>query len=498
MLLFLVMSVLFVAFLLLRYRNRAIFCTDRNELTGPKGFPLIGNLYEIGFNVDHLLEIDVDWRLRYGSRNSWTIPFIRATDISHPSHIEYVQKTNFDNYVKGNVTARVMADILGKGIFATDGELWNIQRKTTSHIFTANSFRGIITTSIQSHVEELVQYLKERRGESVPLNEIFYKLTLDTFAKMAFGKDIGSLRDKEPVPFAVAFDFSQSQMNWRALNPQWPIVELFTAKGRKMRESKRIIDEFAYSIIEEREKDESQHEKDLLSLYLAMRDENGEKLPKKQIRDAVLNLIIAGRDTTAQALSWSFFHLLMNPHIYQKAKKEIQTVLGGEKVDYSNYRSLIYVNAVFHEAIRLHPSVPKNAKEALNDDQIPGGPFIKKGEWVRWCDWSMARNPEVWGEDCAVFKPERWIDQDGKFKRVDQWKFHSFNGGPRLCLGQNLATFESVSTMTELIKNFELKFDDGWLESSKMVGGYGWEEKTPMYASSLTLPMKNSMMVKIL
>eukprot|EP01117_Protostelium_nocturnum_P006943 TRINITY_DN248_c0_g1_i2.p1 TRINITY_DN248_c0_g1~~TRINITY_DN248_c0_g1_i2.p1 ORF type:complete len:317 (+),score=93.84 TRINITY_DN248_c0_g1_i2:716-1666(+) len=312
---------------------------------------------------------------------------------------------------------------------------------------------------------------------------------------MAFGKDLNSLNSEKPVPFAEAFDFAQDQMNYRSFATHWYVTEYFTANGRKMRWARKVIDDFAYSIMDER-KGHQQEEKDLLSIYLNMKDEEGNNIPRSQVRDAVLNLVIAGRDTTAQVLAWAFFYLISRPEICGKAREEIQSKLGEDQVEYSNYKSLVYINAIFHEALRLHPSVPQNAKQALKDDQIPDGPKIKAWEWVRWSDWQMARDPEIWGEDCAEFKPSRWIDNDGKIIRLDQWKFHAFNGGPRLCLGQTLATFEAISAIASLVKNFHFEFEENWMENMERPQGLGWEENTPMYGSSLTLPMKNPMMVR--
>lgn len=181
------------------------------------------------------------------------------------------------------------------------------------------------------------------------------------------------------------------------------------------------------------------------------------------------------------------------------------------------------------------PFLAQNAKFAVADDQIPnGGPHIKAGDGVRWSDWQMARDPEIWGPDCVEFKPSRFIDENGKFKQYGQWKAHMFNvgysslyrrglvltslsvqGGPRICLGMNLATFEAVAAMVELVRNFDLDFAPGWYASPSFVSSSSladsfdarrWESvpKTlgiidgpiePLYAASVTLPMKAPMLL---
>lgn len=167
------------------------------------------------------------------------------------------------------------------------------------------------------------------------------------------------------------------------------------------------MDDFSYGIIDAREKeglgnitaDQKKDDLDLLSLYMALRDENGQPLTRRQLRsvechgfsvrtdvgiarDAVLNLIIAGRDTTAQALSWTFFHLITRGEsVLAPVRKELAEA---GPVDWDTWRTLTQTNAVFMEGLRLHPSVPKNLWQSQCDDQIPDGPMIKKGDYVLW------------------------------------------------------------------------------------------------------------------
>ena len=108
-------------------------------------------------------------------------------------------------------------------------------------------------------------------------------------------------------------------------------------------------------------------------------------------------------------------------------------------------QELVHIQAAIHEGLRLHPSVPRNIRICLSDDQIPNGPFIRKDDIVRWGDWEMGRRTDLWGEDAREYKLSRWLDEEGNLKRVSPWLFHAFSGGPRVCLGQNLAIFEAAS-----------------------------------------------------
>lgn len=175
-------------------------------------------------------------------------------------------------------------------------------------------------------------------------------------------------------------------------------------------------------------------------------------------------------------------------------------MLGQDKVTgFQQSKELVYATAFWYEACRLHPSVSRNAKEAIEADVFPTGLKVNKGEFIFWSDWAIARNKQGhWGPDADVFNPDRWIDEKGALRRFTQWQFHAFNGGPRLCLGQNLATYEGVAALVAIVQNFDLQFAPGWLEKAELTKGlFNDPQPTPLYSFSLTLPMRNPMLVTV-
>ncbi|KAI5474182.1 cytochrome P450, family 4, subfamily A [Pseudohyphozyma bogoriensis] len=388
------------------------------------------------------------------------------------------------------------------GIFNVDGDRWYAQRKATARIFTEKNFKGVISSAIEEDLKTLKDVVSRMAdsGEPFDLSGLFFGFTLNSFCRMAFGQDIGSvsLNVSEQIPFVPAFDYAQSRLSYRFRNPFWRYEELFSSGGRKMRKAVKTIDEFVYGIIKEhenhsvRDKAEAKDEVeklDLLRLYMSMKEENGQPLSRKALGDATLNLIIAGRDTTAQTLSWTMFHLMLNPHFVQPIHAEID---GCGACTYESYKTMTQSLAALHEGLRLHPVVPKQGRTALGDDQLPdGGPTVRKGDLLRWSDWEMARDMDVWGPDAETFRPGRWVEEDGSLRSETQWKYHVFNGGPRLCLGRNLALFESTTVLTSLLRDFDFKFAPGYLDNVEMC----YHEKTPRYGDSVTLPLLELLMV---
>ncbi|KAG0141991.1 hypothetical protein CROQUDRAFT_673829 [Cronartium quercuum f. sp. fusiforme G11] len=469
------------------------------------------------WNCNNHLEWFAEQERIHGPGYSFTLPGMRMIEISRPDWIEHVQKTNFQNYVKGDFFHEVMSDVFGQGIFVTDGAAWKSTRQVTTRIFNSKNFNTIVTPAIHQTLHSFndLLALKVKDSVTVELDDLFHRFTLDSFLRMTFGRESGCLSlnaGEKKVPFASSFDYVQSQMDLRfTFSTISFTLGRLVGRQPKMIAARKTLEEYVYDLIDVRSKTKvcTETSSDLLGLFMSFHDEKGIPLTRTELKDSALNLIIAGRflshsnflkrDTTAQALSWTFFHLIENPKLLEPMRKEIDELLPTEDdlVDYDNYKQFTNVLAVFYEALRLHPSVPKNAKFALNHDKLPDGPVIEPNDFLRWSDWQMARNPEIWGPDCVEFKPSRWIDKDGKLKQYSQWKFHAFNGGPRICVGMHLGTLEGVGVIVEIVRRYDLVFPTGWLKNVPKIRKITPQstEKTPRYLSSLTLPMAQRMKV---
>ncbi|KAK4057975.1 hypothetical protein OIO90_001194 [Microbotryomycetes sp. JL221] len=494
-----------VVYVLIEYRDGRAFGTKhRPDLYSPRGIPGLGNLIDVARHRDQVLEMMYQsyHDNKSGKTMSLVLPGQRMIALTKPEHLEHIQKTNFNNYGKGRQFHDNVKDILGDGIFAVDGDLWHKQRKATSRVFTGSAFRGVISSSLDSSLTKTIKILESHANSGKPfaLDTLFFAFTLQSFAEMAMGIDVGALNleSDKPIPFAEAFDQAQELLDRRFLDPTWKFTEKLDGRARTMRRATKVLDDFCYKVIDDRrqkglgnvtKEDKKDESLDLLSMFMALRDDQGQPLSDRQLRDACLNLIIAGRDTTAQALSWTFWRLLAQaPEWMDKVRKEADE--SGE-LDYDSFRSFTLANSVFMEGLRLSPSVPKNLWTAQGPDQIPNGPRIEKGDFVMWSDWLQNRLPEIWGQDATEYKPERWIDDEGKLKQESQWKFHAFNGGYRLCLGQDLAKYEAVVVISTLIKNFDFKFSSEYNPELMPM------EPTPRNRTSLTLPMRESLMVTV-
>ncbi|KAI8047135.1 cytochrome P450 [Gilbertella persicaria] len=478
-----------IAILALVYNDRAVFDSAREGIKTQPGWPLIGNLSLL---IQHKNKIHDFLLAGFNQLDELTITM---SALGIPRHIATLDPRNVEHILKRPEFHASLSDLFGNGIFNANGEDWKYQRKTASHVFNVKNFRDHFTDVFVEEIDYMSKHIWDKAAENtevVDFHDIMFKFTLDSFILLGFGVQLNALASKKKVPFAVAFDEAQKTTFQRFVNPVWTVTErlsrLVMPWRPSMNDHLHVVDQFACQVIEKRRVEMAQNIefRDLLSRFMHARNAQGELLNNDELRDIVLNFVIAGRDTTAQALSWTFYMLLCHPRIEEKLLQEISTVPDQVMHDspalYSVVKDLKYAHAVFYEVLRLYPSVPLNQKYALQDDIWPDGTHIKKGDYVLWCPYAQGRCEKVWGQDAQEFRPERWLDEQGELRRESQGQWPAFHAGPRVCLGQNLATLEALIAIVFLLKRYKFSLVSG---------------QNITYQVSLTLPMLHGMKVMV-
>ncbi|KAF9436991.1 hypothetical protein BGZ76_002346 [Entomortierella beljakovae] len=479
---------LFVLYYLIKYRDNSVG-TRRTKLPGPKGLPLIGNLlWMLSIPMEKVSQMHDENHEKYGSIWTFSMPSLgRTIVVNDPAVLEHVLKTNFWAYEKGEKLIDSMEDMLGGGIFNADGEQWRWQRKMASHIFNVKAFRDYTNNVFVQESNTVARYLDTiaKSGSTVDIQDIFLKFTLDSFGEVSFSKSFGCLDNPDQeVEFAAAFDRLNGVISERLFRGPWRFYEWATGISKQVSTDKKIVIDFALDIIRHRRVNGfDKPQKDLLQLFMDVKGEDGQYLSDDMLKDSILNFIIAGRDTTAQALSWMFYLMhrsTSDKNITKKLRDEIQSVLGDDGVPtYESSKKMKYAEACLYEALRLYPSVPRNFKVCVQDDVLPNGHEIKKGENFIWSSWTMGRDTNVWGLDAKEYKPERWF-VDEKFSPS---KFPAFHAGPRTCLGQQFATIEAITIMSILFRQFDFELVD--------------PNNEPPYAKGLTLPIAAGLPIRV-
>jgi fatty acid omega-hydroxylase len=436
------------------------------------GHWLLGNLPEFVKAAAQKKQNELGLRLqqKYGRTLALKFPLRPWTvKTTCPKNVQHVLKTNFDNYPKGPAFQANLWELLGRGIFNADGHEWHMQRKVSSHMFTAALFKEHIWVVVRRNARKLRDILESSEPEKpVDLFNFMNRFTLDTIGEIGFGKCIGSLEDPSS-PFLVSFDKAQQISYWRLQQPWWPILKFFRMGAEKeTHEHFDRLDAYSRSVVRELCSAmnhgagkgngvgwaDIEARKSFVGLFLEDARKRGETLSEDYLRDLVLNFLIAGRDTTAQALSWTIYCLSEHPEVEAAARHEIIDVCGVRGPAYDDMNHLPYLQAVISEALRLYPSVPVDIKVALDDDTWPDGTFVPKGANVVYDIYSMGRDCSIWGEDAEVFRPARWLEMK---ETRGNYEYPVFNAGPRECLGRRLAMVEMKTCLAMILPQMSFR-----------------------------------------
>jgi cytochrome P450 len=437
----------------------------QNGCLPPKSFPL----WDKVFGLDHLFELNralKEHKLlalqlsnfrKYGNtffRKSMGRNFIATIE---PENVKTILATQFEDFGLGNARANRLTPLLGHGIFTTDGERWERSRALVRPNFVRQQVADLHT--FDRHVTRLLKLIPQDETP-VDLQNLFFKLTMDSATEFLFGESVMSLTTGEGSAnfFAKAFGRAQDLMIYRirlgAFMNFFPATEMYEECGKVH----AYVGQFVDKALEQRklslEKGTVDNKTD--ERYVFLRELAKVTDDPIELRDQLLNILLAGRDTTAGLLSNIFFTLSKRPDIWNKLKAEIDKTQG-EAPTFESLKDLKYLRYVINEGLRLFPSVPTNSRMAFQDTTLPvgGGPdgkakvFVPKGTAVAFPAYSLHRRKDFYGEDADEFRPERWETlRPG-------WEYLPFNGGPRICLGQQFALTETSYTIVRIVQHFD-------------------------------------------
>jgi long-chain fatty acid omega-monooxygenase len=479
------------------------------RLSGPRMWPLVGSLPSVVLNRARVHDWIVDNLRATGEAATYQtcilpLPLVArrqglVTVTCNPRNLEHILRSRFDNYPKGPMWQAAFHDLLGQGIFNSDGDTWVLQRKTAALEFTTRTLRQAMARWANRTIKNrLWSILADHSAAvaSVDLQDLFLRVTFDNICGLTFGKDPETLTPGLPEnPFANAFDSATEATLQRFLFPSflWRVKKaLGVGSERSLRESLAVVDRYLTEAIASRKATPSD---DLMSRFMKKRDGNGRAFPDDVLQWIALNFVLAGRDTSSVALSWFFWTIMQLRDVERRVVLEIASVLREtrgddtgrwteEPLDCDELHRLVYLKAALAETLRLYPSVPQDSKYVVADDVLPDGTVVPAGSAITYSIYSVGRMESVWGKDCAEFRPERFLSADGtRFEPPkDAYRFVAFNGGPRTCLGKDLAYLQMKSIASAVLLR----------HSVELVPGHKVEQKM-----SLTLFMKNGLRVQV-
>ena len=409
---------------------------------GPTGTRVMGVMRE--FNRDSLGFIERAQR-EYGDIVWMRFLYVPAMFLYHPNEIEYVLTTNARNFWKAmSLRSNFFHRLVGNGLLTSDGEDWKRQRRLTAPAFHRERIAAYAQTMV-GYTERLTTDWRD--GQVRDMHRDMMRLTLEIVVQCLFSADVS--RDVDEVgetlkqlvkPFAA-----QATVKW-IINNRLP-----TPQHLNFHRLAQKIDRVVYRIIAER-RASGKDEGDLLSMLLAARDDDGSQMTDQQLRDEVMTLFLAGHETTALTLSWTWYLLGKDPEVERKFHAELDEVLAGREPTMADLPKLKYTEKILKESMRLYPPAYGLGREAINDCEI-GGYHVPAGTQIFVFQWATQRD-ERFFEDPAAFKPDRWT---AEFEaQLPKYAYFPFGAGPRVCVGASFAMMEMILVLATIGQKFRL------------------------------------------
>nr|P16496.3 RecName: Full=Cytochrome P450 52A3-A; Short=CYP52A3-A; AltName: Full=Alkane-inducible P450-ALK1-A; AltName: Full=CYPLIIA3; AltName: Full=Cytochrome P-450ALK; AltName: Full=Cytochrome P450-CM1 [Candida maltosa]BAA00371.1 cytochrome P-450alk [Candida maltosa]prf//1513184A cytochrome P450alk [Candida maltosa] len=388
-----------------------------------------------------------------------------------PENIKAVLATQFNDFALGARHAH-FDPLLGDGIFTLDGEGWKLSRAMLRPQFAREQIAHV--KALEPHVQILAKQIKLNKGKTFDLQELFFRFTVDTATEFLFGESVHSLYDEKlgiPAPndipgrenFAEAFNTSQHYLATRTYSQ----IFYWLTNPKEFRDCNAKVHKLAqYFVNTALNATEKEVEEKSKGGYVFLYELVKQTRDPKVLQDQLLNIMVAGRDTTAGLLSFAMFELARNPKIWNKLREEVEVNFGlgdearVDEISFETLKKCEYLKAVLNETLRMYPSVPINFRTATRDTTLPRGGgkdgnspiFVPKGSSVVYSVYKTHRLKQFYGEDAYEFRPERWFEPS---TRKLGWAYLPFNGGPRICLGQQFALTEASYVIARLAQMFE-------------------------------------------
>jgi cytochrome P450 len=424
--------------------------TSRTFPDGPRlNFPIvaIAQMFPRRFPFDPLA-FNVSLARKYGDIAFFRLGPLRVYQVNRPDLIREVLVDQAHKFHKPRLLKRGARRMLGSGLLTSDGNLWKQQRKLIQPAFRHDRLSKYSDTMV-AHSLRIVESFRD--GEVVDISAVMGKLTQSVVVKALFGEDLPpEIADVGDALLTVS-EAANQRLNAVLQLPSW----VPTRKNLHERKALARLDVVLRLLIHTRRNSGLQHD-DLLSVLLeATDDESHARMSDHQLRDELMTLFLAGQDTTANALTWTWYLLARHRGVEVKLREELARVLAGRPPAAADLPALGYVEMVLRESMRLFPPVPAFAREPV-EDVVLGGYPIAKGSLITFSTYALHRDPKFF-PDPERFDPERFAP--GCEESRPRYSYLPFGGGPRICIGNGFAMMEARLILASIAQRCSLTLD---------------------------------------
>ncbi len=359
----------------------------------------------------------------------------------HPDHLHEVLSTKASSFTKEHSAFATLSRVLGDGLLTSDGDTWMRQRRMIGPAFAPARIAEYGTVMVDEAAETVREWA---RGGERAVNEDMTTLTLRVVSRTLFGHDVLS---KDIATIATAMSTFQRSLSSPDFLPSW----MWTPARARLARNIDALDRLMYGLIASRRN--ASERRDLLQMLVTAVDTEGKggKLTEEEVRDQLVTLFLAGHETTAHALSWTWLALAENPDVEAKLHEELDRVLAGRAPTVAD--ALPYTEKVVSEALRMYPPVYGIARRAKEDVTIGSFTVPRGSEVMLWV--YMTHHDPRWYPEPSEFRPERFDAELPKFAYLP------FGGGPRACIGKSFAMMEARLLLATLAQRYRLRLARG-------------------------------------
>jgi len=411
---------------------------------GPPPRFLIGRFPLLGPDP---LNVFTRWTREFGDMFYYRAGWIHVYFLNHPDLIESVLISQAQNFAKDKVIQNSRW-FLGLGLLTSEGNEWRRQRRLCQPAFHRQRLASYGQT-MGSYAEETVATWSD--GDVRDIHQEMMQLTMRIVAKVLFSVEVSE--DAQKVAASLNL-LMRHTSGLRMIMPP-PLRHLPLPELVRVKRAVRELDEIVNRIIHQRRAGGDNG--DLLSMLIAARDEDGSAMTDRQLRDEIMTFLLAGHETTAVSLSWTWYLLSQHPEAAQKLRQELSDVLGGRTPQLEDLTRLPYTDKVVKESMRLYPPAWSLARSVAKETDI-GGYRLPVGANVVMSPWIMHRDPRFFDHP-EQFDPDRWADPSTQ--QLPRFAYFPFGGGPRLCIGASFAMMEANLLLATIAQRCDLRLVPG-------------------------------------
>jgi cytochrome P450 len=398
----------------------------------------------------------------YGDTFRFYIGGIKEAIVTtNPDVIQHVLKTNAENYQKSEIQVKRMGYFLGKGLLTTHGEAWRTQRRLIQKGFDRKQLEALSTIMQDSLAESLKLFEKQVRVGPVDIYPHLMKMTFSMVARSLFGAKLKD-DDIDLVSHTICTvqEFIVRQTLQPYMNPWFEV----SGDLRKHEDMRARADSILMAYIKQRRHQEPGH--DLLQTLMDARYSDGEGMTDELVLSESMQLLVAGHETSSNALSWMFYLLSTRPDCLEKVRQEFDSIIGDAPLSYVDVPRFEFTTQVISEALRLYPPFWMIDRMAVADD-LAGDVAIPSGSTVIVFVYGAHHAPKYW-QNPELFDPERFTKENEKLQ--PPFTYLPFGGGPRGCIGGNYAMLQILMILSVLLRRYDFQLSPGQtIEARPMV-----------------------------